>query len=118
MPITWKQHEKSLSEPGLCELLPIRDYLDDVMIRMSGEFVAGYVLKGAVSYFADDAGLSRFKQPSHSGDATRQRAACKSRYPFPESVPCQPAFACAARGGFGRRDNRKCTGRGVASDGV
>jgi hypothetical protein len=57
----WKQHEKSLSEPGLCELLPIRDYLDDVMIRLSGEFVAGYVLKGAVSYFADDAGLNTIK---------------------------------------------------------
>ena len=61
MPTTWKQHEKSLSEPGLCDLLPIRDYLDDVMIRMSGEFVAGYVLKGAVSYFADDAGLNTIK---------------------------------------------------------
>ena len=61
MPTTWKQHEKSLSEPGLCELLPIRDYLDDVMIRLSGEFVAGYVLKGAVSYFADDAGLNTIK---------------------------------------------------------
>ena len=31
------------------------------MIRMSGEFVAGYVLKGAVSYFADDAGLNTIK---------------------------------------------------------
>src|SRR5664279_3965814 len=61
MPTTWKQHEQSLSEPGLCDLLPIRDYLDDVMIRMSGEFVAGYVLKGAVSYFADDAGLNTIK---------------------------------------------------------
>ena len=61
MPTTWKQHEKSLSEPGLCDLLPIRDYLDDVMVRMSGEFVAGYVLKGAVSYFADDAGLNTIK---------------------------------------------------------
>ena len=61
MPTTWKQHEKSLSEPGLCDLLPIRDYLDDVVIRLSGEFVAGYVLKGAVSYFADDAGLNTIK---------------------------------------------------------
>ena len=61
MPTTWKQHEKSLSEPGLCELLPIRDYLDNVLIRLSGEFVAGYVLKGAVSYFADDAGLNTIK---------------------------------------------------------
>ena len=61
MPTTWKQHEKTLSEPGLCELLPIRDYLDGVMIRLSGEFVAGYALKGAVSYFADDAGLNTIK---------------------------------------------------------
>jgi len=61
MPTTWKQHEKSLREPGLCELLPIRDYLDNAMIRLAGEFVAGYVLKGAVSYFADDAGLNTIK---------------------------------------------------------
>src|ERR1035441_8756667 len=61
---------------------------------------------------------ARFKQPSHSGDATRPRAAGKSLYSFPESVPYQPAFAYPARGGFGRRDNRKCTGRGVASDGA
>src|SRR5664280_1512541 len=61
---------------------------------------------------------AQFKQPSHSGDATRPRAAGKSLYRFPESVPCQPAFAYPARGGFGRRDNRKCTGRGVASDGA
>src|ERR1019366_3245386 len=59
---------------------------------------------------------SRFKRPSHSGDATRPRAAGKSLYPFPESVPCQPASACPARGGFGRGDNRKRTERGVASD--
>src|ERR1035437_7484592 len=59
---------------------------------------------------------SRFKQPGHSGDATRPRVAGKSRYPFPESVPCQPAFACPARGGFGRRDNRRRTERGGASD--
>src|ERR1017187_8721658 len=44
------------------------------------------------------------------------RAAGKSLYRFPASVPCQPAFACPAPGGFGRRDNRKRTGRGVASD--
>src|ERR1035438_9357207 len=61
---------------------------------------------------------SRFKQPSHSGDATRPRAAGKSLYRFPESVPCQPAFAYPARGGFGRRDNRKCTETEVASDGA
>ena len=59
-----------------------------------------------------------FKQPSHSGDATRPRAAGKSLYRFPESVPYQPAFACPARGAFGRRDSRKRTRRRVASDGA
>src|SRR5450759_566303 len=59
---------------------------------------------------------NRFKQPGHSGDATRPRAAGKSLYRFPESVPCQPAFVYPARGGFGRGDNRKRTERGVASD--
>jgi hypothetical protein len=34
------------------------------------------------------AGGNRFKQPGHSGDATRPRAAGKSLYRFPESVPC------------------------------
>ena len=61
MPTTWTQHEKSLSEPGLCELLPIRDFLDKVMVRLPGELVAGYELKGAISYFADDAGLNTIK---------------------------------------------------------
>src|ERR1019366_5202507 len=37
-------------------------------------------------------------------------------YPFPESVPCQPAFASPTRGGFGRRDNRKRTETEVSSD--
>ena len=61
MPTTWTQHEESLSEPGLCELLPIRDFLDGVMVRLPGELVAGYELKGAISYFADDAGLNTIK---------------------------------------------------------
>ena len=61
MPTTCTQHEKSLSEPGLCELLPIRDFLDKVMVRLPGELVAGYELKGAISYFADDAGLNTIK---------------------------------------------------------
>src|SRR5271165_5413542 len=61
MPTTWTQHEESLSEPGLCGLLPIRDFLDGVMVRLPGELVAGYELKGAISYFADDAGLNTIK---------------------------------------------------------
>ena len=58
---TLEQHEKSLLEPGFCELLPIRDLLDNVMVRTSGDLAAGYVLTGAVSYFADDQGLNDTK---------------------------------------------------------
>src|ERR1035438_8213700 len=35
---------------------------------------------------------------------------------FPRACPCQSAFACPAPGVFGRRDSRKRTRRGVASD--
>ena len=61
MPLTKKQREKTLEEAALCDLLPIRDYLDNVMIRTSGELVAGYALKGAMSYFADDNGRNSTK---------------------------------------------------------
>ena len=61
MPLTKKLREKNLEEPALCELLPIRDYLDNVMVRTSGELVAGYALKGAMSYFADDNGRNSTK---------------------------------------------------------
>ena len=49
MPDTWEQHEKKLDDPALCELLPVRDYLDSVLIRTSGALVAGYELRG--NYF-------------------------------------------------------------------
>src|ERR1035441_1771788 len=61
---------------------------------------------------------ARFKQPSHSGDATRPRAAGKSLHRSPESVPYQSGFACPAPGAFGRRDNRKRTETEVASGGA
>ena len=54
MPITVVQHEKKLHEPPLCEQLPVRDYLDNVVIRTNGAFAAGYELKGLTSYFASD----------------------------------------------------------------
>ncbi len=54
MPITMTQHEKSLENPSVAELLPIRDYLDGVMVRTSGALVAGYELRGIASYFASD----------------------------------------------------------------
>jgi len=59
VPLTVEQHEKNLQEPALCEQLAVRDYLDDVVVRTSGSFVAGYALKGLTSYFASDEGRKR-----------------------------------------------------------
>ena len=61
MPLTMTQYEKSLENPPLCELLPVRDYLDEIMVRTDGSFVAGYELKGLASYFASDEGRDRGK---------------------------------------------------------
>jgi hypothetical protein len=61
VPITVAQHEKKLHEPPLCEQLPVRDYLDNVVIRTNGAFVAAYELKGSTSYFASDEGRDRGK---------------------------------------------------------
>ncbi len=61
MPLTWAQHEKQLENPPLCEQLPVRDYLDNVMVRTSGAFVAGYELRGITSYFASDEERDRGK---------------------------------------------------------
>jgi hypothetical protein len=54
MPLTTAQHEKKLKVPAVCELLPLRDILDDVIVRTNGAFVAGYELRGTLSYFATD----------------------------------------------------------------
>ena len=40
MPLTQEQHEKRLDDPALCELLPVRDYLDDVVVRTNGALEA------------------------------------------------------------------------------
>lgn len=61
MPLTLEQHERKLHDPALCEQLPVRDYLDNVVVRTSGAFVAGYELKGLASYFASDEGRDRGK---------------------------------------------------------
>jgi len=61
MPLTWAQHEKQLENPPLCEQLPVRDYLDNVMVRTSGAFVAGYEVRGITSYFASDEERDRGK---------------------------------------------------------
>ncbi len=56
MPMTYVEHDKRLKSPGLCELLPLRDIprRDNILVRTNGAFVAGYELKGVLSYFATD----------------------------------------------------------------
>jgi len=53
VPLTLEQHERKLHDPALCEQLPIRDYLDNIVVRTNGAFVAGYELKGLASYFRE-----------------------------------------------------------------
>ena len=54
MPTTRAQHERSLEDPAVCELLKIRDFLDNVMVRTDGCYVAGFRVAGAMTYFGDD----------------------------------------------------------------
>jgi len=56
MPMTYAEHDKRLKSPSLCELLPLRDIprRDNIFVRTNGAFVAGYELKGVLSYFATD----------------------------------------------------------------
>jgi hypothetical protein len=61
MPLTHEQHERKLEDPALCEQLPVRDYLDNVMVRTNGALVAGYEVKGITSYFGSDAERDRSK---------------------------------------------------------
>jgi TraG P-loop domain len=61
VPLTVEQHERKLQDPALCEQLPVRDYLDNVVVRTNGSFVAGYELRGLASYFASDEARDRNK---------------------------------------------------------
>lgn len=61
MPKTNAQHIESLKQPAMCELLPIRDCLDNVIVRTDGCFVAAMRLGGSLSYFADDDELNKAK---------------------------------------------------------
>jgi len=62
MPLTMRQHEASLHQPAFCELLPVRDYLDNVIVRANGAFVAGYELGGINSYYHSDDARNQTKQ--------------------------------------------------------
>ncbi len=61
MPLTFDEHEAALHQPALCELLPVRDFLDGAMVRTNGGFVAGYELGGINSYYHDDEMRNRVK---------------------------------------------------------
>jgi hypothetical protein len=61
MPRTNAQQERSLHDPAVCELLKVRDFLDNVMVRTDGCYVAGYRVEGARTYFADDDGRNEAK---------------------------------------------------------
>jgi hypothetical protein len=61
VPLTLEKHERKLHDPALCEQLPVRDYLDSIVVRTNGSLVAGYELKGMTSYFASDEGRDRGK---------------------------------------------------------
>ena len=41
-PLTTKKHADEMRKPALCELLPVREYLDGVMVQVDGSLVAGY----------------------------------------------------------------------------
>jgi hypothetical protein len=45
-PLTTKKHADEMRKPALCELLPVREYLDGVMVQVDGSLVAGYELTG------------------------------------------------------------------------
>ena len=62
MPMTRRQWEDSLRQPALCELLPIRDYLDGCIVRTNGSFVAGYEASGLNTFFHADETRNRTKE--------------------------------------------------------
>ena len=60
-PLTTAKHLESLRKPALCELLPVREYLDGVMVQLDGSLVAGYELAGINSFYHDDDMRNRSK---------------------------------------------------------
>jgi type IV secretory pathway VirB4 component len=62
MPMTRSQWQDSLRQPALCELLPVRDYLDGCIVRTNGSFVAGYEASGLNTFFHADDTRNRTKE--------------------------------------------------------
>ncbi|MCW5979581.1 MAG: hypothetical protein KIT09_16000 [Bryobacteraceae bacterium] len=59
--MTTREYEESLRKPALCELLPVREYLDGVMVQTQGNLVAGYQLFGLNSFYHNDELRNRSK---------------------------------------------------------
>jgi hypothetical protein len=66
MPLTRRQWEESLRQPAFCDLLSIRDYLDNVMVRTNGSLVAGYEAVGLNTFYHDDDTRNRTKETLES----------------------------------------------------
>jgi hypothetical protein len=117
MPLTMREHEASLHHSALCELLPIRDYLDQCLVRTNGALVAGYELGGAHSYYHSDDMRNRMKNaletlvrslPERSMRmklsrawgtfATATTASSEATTPF-----CKAWIACVLKPGRGKR---------------
>jgi type IV secretory pathway VirB4 component len=64
--MTMRRWEESLKQPAFCELLPVRDYLDNVMVRTNGSFVAGYEAIGLNTFYHDDDTRNRTKETLES----------------------------------------------------
>ncbi len=62
MPLTNREWEESLRQPAFCELLSVRDYLDNVMVRTNGSFVAGFEAVGLNTFYHDDDTRNRTKE--------------------------------------------------------
>jgi type IV secretory pathway VirB4 component len=54
-------YQRGIQKPALCELLPVREYLDGVMVQIDGSVVAGYELSGLNSFYHDDEMRNRSK---------------------------------------------------------
>jgi hypothetical protein len=54
VPETTAQRERQQRGTPLCKLIPLRDALDGVLVRPDGSYVAGYKVRGALTYFASE----------------------------------------------------------------
>lgn len=61
-PITTAKRIEELRQPSLAELLPVREYLDGVMVQSDGSLVAGFELAGLNSFYHDDDMRNRSKR--------------------------------------------------------